>query len=169
MQCYRNDSNSSCEIGKKGSCLDEIEPFLTEYGVCFVVAPNITVRRPGPETTLSLVLNLEPYDIIPGTVADSGIILSLHDAGDDSTPHHSVGVHLEAGKVVTIPINEVRRLTRYSQNCGKRAIGPFSRKLYSKESCQWVSVTQDVEKVCKCRPVHSPHNRHIFADQPPVS
>ncbi|CAJ0590074.1 unnamed protein product [Cylicocyclus nassatus] len=99
----------SCEIGKKGSCLDEIEPFLTEYGVCFVVAPNITVRRPGPETTLSLVLNLEPYDIIPGTVADSGIILSLHDADVESTPHHSVGVHLEAGKVVTIPINEVRR------------------------------------------------------------
>ncbi|VDM69664.1 unnamed protein product [Strongylus vulgaris] len=156
----------SCEIGKKGSCLDEIKPILTQYGVCFVVSPNMTVRRPGPETTLSLLLNLELYEIIPGTVSDSGIILSLHDPSDTSSHHHTVGIHLEAGKVVTIPINEVRKLTRYNQHCGRRTVGPFLRKQYSRESCEWVSVMQDVERACKCRPVNSPYNRNMFSDQP---
>ncbi|ETN79405.1 hypothetical protein NECAME_09843 [Necator americanus] len=65
----------------------------------------------GPETTLSLLLNLEVYEIIPGTVSDSGVILSIHDPGDISSQHHTDGIHLEAGKVVTIPINEVRKRT----------------------------------------------------------
>ncbi|KAK6755745.1 hypothetical protein RB195_014250 [Necator americanus] len=155
----------SCEIGKSGSCLDEIRPILTQQGLCFVVSPNMTVRRPGPETTLSLLLNLEVYEIIPGTVSDSGVILSIHDPGDISSQHHTDGIHLEAGKVVTIPINEVRKLTRYNQYCGRRAIGPFSRKQYSRESCEWVSATEMVEGACNCRPVNSPFNRDIFADQ----
>ncbi|RCN32491.1 hypothetical protein ANCCAN_21701 [Ancylostoma caninum] len=155
----------SCEIGKKGSCIDDIRPILTQQGLCFVVSPNMTVRRPGPETTLSMLLNLEVYEIIPGTVSDSGVILSIHDPNDSSSQHHTDGIHLEAGKLVTIPINEVRKLTRYSQYCGRRAIGPFSRKQYSRESCEWVSATQAVEKACKCRPVNSAYNRNTFADQ----
>ncbi|EYC21577.1 hypothetical protein Y032_0019g3907 [Ancylostoma ceylanicum] len=155
----------SCEIGKKGSCIDDIRPILTQQGLCFVVSPNMTVRRPGPETTLSMLLNLEVYEIIPGTVSDSGVILSIHDPNDSSSQHHTDGIHLEAGKLVTIPINEVRKLSRYSEYCGRRAIGPFSRRQYSRESCEWVSATQAVEKACKCRPVNSPYNRNTFADQ----
>ncbi|RCN35562.1 hypothetical protein ANCCAN_18568 [Ancylostoma caninum] len=163
--CKRGMLLFSCEIGKKGSCIDDIRPILTQQGLCFVVSPNMTVRRPGPETTLSMLLNLEVYEIIPGTVSDSGVILSIHDPNDSSSQHHTDGIHLEAGKLVTIPINEVRKLTRYSQYCGRRAIGPFSRKQYSRESCEWVSATQAVEKACKCRPVNSAYNRNTFADQ----
>ncbi|PIO59589.1 hypothetical protein TELCIR_18946, partial [Teladorsagia circumcincta] len=99
----------SCEIGKGGSCMDDIRPVFTPQGLCFTVSPNITVRRPGPEMTLSLLLNLEVYEIIPGTVADAGVILSIHDSSDTLSIQYSTGIHLEAGKMVTIPINEVRR------------------------------------------------------------
>lgn len=68
------------------------------------------LRFPGPETTLSMLLNLEVYEIVPGTVSDSGVILSIHDPNDSSSQHHTDGIHLEAGKLVTIPINEVRKV-----------------------------------------------------------
>ncbi|XGW03364.1 hypothetical protein V3C99_014950 [Haemonchus contortus] len=118
----------SCEIGKSGSCMEDIQPMLTPQGLCFTVSPNMTVRRPGPETTLSLLLNLEVYEIIPGTVIDAG-------------------------------------LSRYHQYCGRRDVGPFSSMQYSRAACQWVAATQEVEKVCGCRPVHSPYNQDYFRQE----
>lgn len=117
--------------------MDDIRPLLTPRGLCFVVSSNMTVRRPGentlsssalgkicgfycpikrskfasgPETTLSLLLNLEVYEIIPGMVVDSGVILSIHDSSETLSEQFTSGIHLEAGKVVTIPINEVRKV-----------------------------------------------------------
>ncbi|VDO84518.1 unnamed protein product [Haemonchus placei] len=108
--------------------MEDIQPMLTPQGLCFTVSPNMTVRRPGPETTLSLLLNLEVYEIIPGTVIDAG-------------------------------------LSRYHQYCGRRDVGPFSSMQYSRAACQWVAATQEVEKVCGCRPVHSPYNQDYFRQE----
>ncbi|KAK6045276.1 hypothetical protein COOONC_17219, partial [Cooperia oncophora] len=125
----------------------------------------------GPETTLSLLLNLEAYEIIPGTVADAGVILSIHDSSDTLSTESTSGIHLEAGKAVTIPINEVRRvritdshflilqLSRYQEYCGRRAVGPFSAAQYSRAACQWVATMEEIEKACRCRPVTSPFNQ----------
>ncbi|KAK6009490.1 hypothetical protein OSTOST_25574, partial [Ostertagia ostertagi] len=115
-----------------------------------------------PEMTLSLLLNLEVYEIIPGTVADAGVILSIHDSSDTLSIQYSTGIHLEAGKMVTIPINEVRRLSRYKQYCGRRAVGPFSPMQYSRAGCQWVATTLEVEKACRCHPLNSPFNQYYF-------
>ncbi|VDO83155.1 unnamed protein product [Heligmosomoides polygyrus] len=162
MQIVDESDPRSCEIGKGGSCMDDIRPLLTPRGLCFVVSSNMTVRRPGPETTLSLLLNLEVYEIIPGMVVDSGVILSIHDSSETLSEQFTSGIHLEAGKVVTIPINEVRKLSRYQQYCGRRAVGPFSPKQYSRAACHWVATMQEVEKACRCRPVHSPFNSQHF-------
>ncbi|PAV69223.1 hypothetical protein WR25_01563 [Diploscapter pachys] len=149
----------SCEIGKRGSCLDDIRPIFTPNGLCFAVSPNVTIRRPGPETTLSLLLNLEVLEIIPGMVPDPGVILSIYDSEEAMFEQYTEGIHLEAGKVVTIPINEMRKLTRYENNCGRKSSGPFSSKEYSMAACQWANTMAHIEKKCKCRPIHSPYHR----------
>ena len=41
-------------------------------------------------------------------VPDPGVILSIEDG---HTVEFTQGIHLEAGKVVTIPINEVRKVS----------------------------------------------------------
>uniref|UniRef100_A0A1I7X852 DNA-directed RNA polymerase n=1 Tax=Heterorhabditis bacteriophora TaxID=37862 RepID=A0A1I7X852_HETBA len=153
----------SCEFGKTGSCQDDIHPILTPHGLCFAVSPNMTVRRPGPEATLSLLLNLEVYEIIPGTVVDPGVILSIYDKNDALSQQFTEGIHLEAGKVVTIPINEVRKLSRFHHYCGRRIADPFSKDEYSLAACQWANIMDEIEKKCKCRPVNSPHNRIFIA------
>ncbi|WKY10875.1 hypothetical protein Q1695_002881 [Nippostrongylus brasiliensis] len=153
-----------CELGKSGSCVDEIRPVVTPQGLCFVVSPNLTVQRPGPESTLSLLLNLEVYDVIPGTAVEPGVVLSIHDH-DDSLADYTSGIHLEPGKVVTIPINEVRKLTRYHRHCGRRAVGPFNAVQYSRAACEWVAIMEKVEDICQCRPVYSPYNLPFFVTE----
>ncbi|WKY10877.1 hypothetical protein Q1695_002881 [Nippostrongylus brasiliensis] len=157
-----------CELGKSGSCVDEIRPVVTPQGLCFVVSPNLTVQRPGPESTLSLLLNLEVYDVIPGTAVEPGVVLSIHDH-DDSLADYTSGIHLEPGKVVTIPINEVRKLTRYHRHCGRRAVGPFNAVQYSRAACEWVAIMEKVEDICQCRPVYSPYNLPFFVTEEEVA
>ncbi|CAJ0577010.1 unnamed protein product, partial [Mesorhabditis spiculigera] len=116
------DQKLICEYGKARSCFDDIRPIFTPKGVCYEVAPNMTVRR----------------------------------------PVYSEGIHLEAGKVVTIPVNDVRKLFRYESECGRRGVGPFNRTQYSRGACQWARQAEAVEKLCGCRPAISPHHRAKF-------
>uniref|UniRef100_A0A8R1HJ28 Uncharacterized protein n=1 Tax=Caenorhabditis japonica TaxID=281687 RepID=A0A8R1HJ28_CAEJA len=167
LDVYRNSFQSaddlfvSCEFGKSGSCQDEIRPMYTPYGLCYSVSPNKTILRPGPETTLSLVLNLEVHDIIPGTVVEPGVILSIYD-GASSLSHYSEGIHLEAGKVVTIPVNEVRKLRLHESSCGSTKMESFSEKEYSKSACEWSVSVKQIEKECGCIPIRNPIYRGIF-------
>ncbi|CAD6193897.1 unnamed protein product [Caenorhabditis auriculariae] len=161
MDIYRHgfqtadDLFVSCEFGKSGSCQDDIRPMLTPNGLCFAVSPNKTVLRPGPEATLSLLLNLEVHEIIPGMAIEPGVIFSIYD-GQDSLSHFTEGIHLEAGKVVTIPVNEVRKLQRYEGNCGTSRMDSFSEKEYSKAACEWTRSVRQIEKLCHCRPMINP-------------
>lgn len=107
----------SCQFGKSRNCIDNIRPILTPNGHCFSVDLNTTVKRPGPESTLHLLLNLEIYENIPG-VSEPGIVLSMFDSSVSSTAHFAEGIHLEPGKMVTIPINDIRRLQRHPSQCG---------------------------------------------------
>ncbi|CAI4223237.1 unnamed protein product [Auanema sp. JU1783] len=154
----------SCELGKSGSCQDDIKPIFTADGLCFAVTPNVTVRRPGPETTLSLLLNLEVYETIPGMVIDPGVTLSIYEEGQRITDY-AQGIHLEAGKIVTIPINEVRKLSRYEQHCGKRDIGPFDLHEYSLAACKWANTVERIEGECGCSPVLSPYHRNYMVGE----
>ncbi|CAB3396865.1 unnamed protein product [Caenorhabditis bovis] len=168
LEIHRNSFQSaddlfvSCEFGKSGSCQEEVRPLYTPNGLCFSVSPNKTILRPGPETTLSLVLNLEVHDIIPGTVVEPGVILSIFD-GHGSLSHYSEGIHLEAGKVVTIPVNEVRKLQRYRSTCGTKTMESFTEKEYSKAACEWTMNIKQIERDCGCVPVQSPIYRGILS------
>ncbi|UMM35363.1 hypothetical protein L5515_008022 [Caenorhabditis briggsae] len=167
LDLYRNSIQSvddlfvSCEFGKSGSCQDEIRPMYTPYGLCYSVSPNKTILRPGPETTLSLVLNLEVHEIIPGTVVEPGVVLSIYD-GASSLSHYSEGIHLEAGKVVTIPVNEVRKLRLHESSCGSTKMESFSEKEYSKAACEWSVSVKQIEKECGCIPIRNPIYRGVF-------
>ncbi|CAI5453052.1 unnamed protein product [Caenorhabditis angaria] len=174
LSIYRNSFQSaddlfvSCEFGKSGSCQDEIRPMYTPNGLCYSVSPNKTILRPGPETTLSLVLNLEVHDIVPGTVFEPGVILSIYD-GASSLSHYSEGIHLEAGKIVTIPVNEVRKLQRYETTCGSTKMESFSAQEYSKSACEWSVTVKEIEKACGCIPIRNPIYREIMKDPDWVS
>uniref|UniRef100_A0A1I7U735 DHC_N1 domain-containing protein n=1 Tax=Caenorhabditis tropicalis TaxID=1561998 RepID=A0A1I7U735_9PELO len=167
LDLYRNSIQSaddlfvSCEFGKSGSCQDEIRPMYTPFGLCYSVSPNKTILRPGPETTLSLVLNLEVHEIIPGTVVEPGVVLSIYD-GASSLSHYSEGIHLEAGKVVTIPVNEVRKLRLHESSCGSTKMESFSEKEYSKAACEWSVSVKQIEKECGCIPIRNPIYRGVF-------
>lgn len=142
---------------------------VTPNGLCFTVSLNATVPRPGPETTLSLLLNLETYEAIPGWISEPGIILSMYDSSVPATAHYTEGMHLESGKVVTIPINDIRRLTRHSSGCGRSDFGGlFDEREYSRAACQWTVKSEDTQKRCGCRPVNSPLNRDSLLNRDPT-
>uniref|UniRef100_A0A914Z4T4 Uncharacterized protein n=1 Tax=Panagrolaimus superbus TaxID=310955 RepID=A0A914Z4T4_9BILA len=159
----------SCQYGKNRQCIDSIKPVVTPNGLCFTVSLNSSVPRPGPETTLSLLLNLETYETIPGWISEPGIILSMYDSSVPATAHYTEGMHLESGKVVTIPINDIRRLTRHSSGCGKSDYGGvFGEREYSRAACQWLVKSEDTQKRCGCRPVNSPLNRDSLLNRDPT-
>ncbi|CEF62740.1 Na+ channel, amiloride-sensitive family-containing protein [Strongyloides ratti] len=168
LKIYQNSHQSvddfivSCQYGRKKQCIDNINIILTPNGVCFAVSPNVTVTRPGPESTLSLLLNLEGYDTIPGWVPDSGVILSIYDANYTTTRLYDDGFHLEGGKLVTIPINDIRSLQRHPTECGKSLLD--KDKEYSKQACQWYDKSQIIENTCGCVPSISPRNKKFFID-----
>lgn len=101
----------SCQFSKSKNCIDSVRPILTPNGHCFLVDLNTTVRRPGPEGTLQLLLNLEVYESVPGWVSEPGVVLSMFDAEVPFVDHFQEGMHLEPGKAVTIPINDLRRVS----------------------------------------------------------
>uniref|UniRef100_A0AC35TXF3 Nicastrin n=1 Tax=Rhabditophanes sp. KR3021 TaxID=114890 RepID=A0AC35TXF3_9BILA len=155
----------SCQYGRKKQCMDSVKQFLTPNGICFSISPNSTVVRAGPESTLSILLNLETYDSIPGYVNDPGVILSIYDSNYTyPTRFYDDGVHLEPGKLVTIPINDIRSFERHHTECGVTSSGSFTPKQYSKLACEWVAKTEVIGKECKCSPLNSPDNRFIFGD-----
>ncbi|KAI6201683.1 hypothetical protein M3Y96_00868700 [Aphelenchoides besseyi] len=152
----------SCQFGKSRNCMDNVSPTLTPNGFCFVVKINTTVRRPGPESTLHLLLNLETYESIPGWIQEPGIVLSFFDSSVPSTVSLNEGMHLEPGKAVTIPINDIRRLQRHSSECGTDSSG--GQEKYSRNSCQWLTKLEDIRKKCMCEPILSPINKDIFTN-----
>ncbi|CAD5216509.1 unnamed protein product [Bursaphelenchus okinawaensis] len=99
-----------CQFGKGKNCIDNVKPILTPNGLCFLVDMSTTVRRPGPESTLQLLLNLEIYESVPGWVTEPGVVLSMFDSSVPFVNHFQEGMHLEPGKAVTIPINDIRRV-----------------------------------------------------------
>ena len=64
----------------------------------------------GPETTLSILLNLETYEVVPGWVLEPGIVISMYDRDVPPTAYSGEGIHIGAGKIVTIPINDIRKV-----------------------------------------------------------
>ncbi|KAE9550003.1 hypothetical protein FO519_006788 [Halicephalobus sp. NKZ332] len=159
----------SCQFGKNRQCIDSIKKIVTPNGLCFTVSLNASVQRPGPETTLSLLLNLETYEAIPGWISEPGIILSMFDSTVPATAHFTEGMHLESGKVVTIPINDIRRLRRHDTGCGRSDCGGvFEESEYSRAACQWAVKFDDMQKKCGCRPVNSPLNRDVLMDNDPT-
>uniref|UniRef100_A0A0K0EU25 Acid-sensing ion channel 1 n=1 Tax=Strongyloides venezuelensis TaxID=75913 RepID=A0A0K0EU25_STRVS len=168
LEIYKNSHQTvddfivNCQYGRKKQCIDNINIHLTPNGVCFAISPNITVTRPGPESTLSLLLNLETYDIIPGMVPDSGVILSIYDRNYSNTRLYDDGFHLEGGKLVTIPINDIRKLHRHPTECGKVLLDIDGE--YSKQACQWHKKSQRIEKTCDCVPFISPINKEVFSE-----
>ncbi|KAI6177631.1 hypothetical protein M3Y97_00928900 [Aphelenchoides bicaudatus] len=156
----------SCQFGKSRNCIDNVKPVLTPNGHCFSVELNTTVRRPGPESTLHLLLNLEIYENIPGWVSEPGIVLSMFDSSVPSTVHFAEGMHLEPGKAVTIPINDIRRLQRHESQCGSdpQRQKTFHENEYSRSACQWLAKLEDERQKCDCEPVLSPTHREYFTN-----
>uniref|UniRef100_A0A915B5R5 Uncharacterized protein n=3 Tax=Parascaris univalens TaxID=6257 RepID=A0A915B5R5_PARUN len=75
------------------------------------------------------------------------------------------GMHLEPGKVVTIPVNDIRKLSRHSSECGRLRIGSFNRSEYSHVGCQWDAAYSNIEQICECVSVRSPRQRQtIFSE-----
>uniref|UniRef100_A0A0N5AE45 Amiloride-sensitive cation channel 5 n=1 Tax=Syphacia muris TaxID=451379 RepID=A0A0N5AE45_9BILA len=150
----------SCHYGRGQSCMDEIRPVITPNGLCFAVSSNITVKRPGPETTLSLLLNLETYEIIPGWIGEPGVVMSMYDNKVPHTAYSGEGMHLAAGKVVTVPINDIRQLIlqlhRHNSKCGRISVGNYAEKDYSRTFCQWYVTYEKIAKHCGCIPNQSP-------------
>uniref|UniRef100_A0A7E4VU83 Amiloride-sensitive sodium channel n=1 Tax=Panagrellus redivivus TaxID=6233 RepID=A0A7E4VU83_PANRE len=172
MEIFKNAGQSiedlflSCQFGKHRQCIDSIKPIVTPNGLCFTVSLNSSVQRPGPESTLSMLLNLETYEAIPGWISEPGVILSMFDSTVPATAHFTEGMHLESGKVVTIPINDIRRLRRHSSGCGtSNCGGVFDESEYARAACQWVVKFEDIEKKCGCRPINSPLNRDYFLNK----
>uniref|UniRef100_A0A914CD37 Uncharacterized protein n=2 Tax=Acrobeloides nanus TaxID=290746 RepID=A0A914CD37_9BILA len=151
----------SCQY-KGRQCLDVIRPIITPNGLCYAVSLNETVQRPGPESTLSLLLNLEVYEAIPGWVTEQGIVISMFDSTVPETAHFIEGMHLEPGKLVTIPINDIRRLKRHSSGCGRSNCGGMFRPAeYSRAACHWTVKQDDIQKKCHCNALNSPLYRKM--------
>ncbi|VDK42049.1 unnamed protein product [Anisakis simplex] len=160
-----DDFFMSCQYGKGLMCSDNIQTVLTPNGVCFAVKNNLTVERPGPETTLSLLLNLEVYEIIPGWVSEPGVMVSMYDPSVPPSGYLGEGMHLEPGKVVTIPINDMRKLRRHSSECGRQQVGNFNRSEYSHVGCQWYAANNNIEQACRCVSMRSPrHRQTLFSE-----
>uniref|UniRef100_A0A183V3P7 Acid-sensing ion channel 5 n=1 Tax=Toxocara canis TaxID=6265 RepID=A0A183V3P7_TOXCA len=157
-----DDFFMSCQYGKGIMCLDSVQTVLTPNGVCFAVNNNLTVERPGPETTLSLLLNLEVYEIIPGWVSEPGVMVSIYDPSVPASAYFGEGMHLEPGKVVTIPINDIRKLQRHSSECGRQRVGNFNSSEYSHVGCQWHAAYNNIEQSCQCISMRSPHHRQTL-------
>ncbi|GMS79862.1 hypothetical protein PENTCL1PPCAC_2037, partial [Pristionchus entomophagus] len=87
------------------------------------------------------------------------VIVSLYDKTLPATAHFAEGIHLDAGKIVSIPINDMRKLSRHENHCGRRGIGPFSEMEYSRAACKWVKSYEAIEESCGCVPILSPRNR----------
>jgi hypothetical protein len=62
-----------------------------------------------------LLLNLEIYESIPGWISEPGVVVSMFDSSVPSTVNYAEGMHLEPGKMVTIPINDIRRVAVISK------------------------------------------------------
>lgn len=69
---------------------------------------------------------------------------------------------MEAGKVVTIPVNEVRKLRLHESSCGSTKMESFSEKEYSKAACEWSVSVKQIEKECGCIPIRNPIYRGVF-------
>uniref|UniRef100_A0A0N4ZR62 Amiloride-sensitive sodium channel subunit alpha n=1 Tax=Parastrongyloides trichosuri TaxID=131310 RepID=A0A0N4ZR62_PARTI len=151
----------SCQYGRKKQCIDNVNIIFTPNGICFKISPNITVLRAGPESTLSLLLNLETYDIIPGMVPEPGVILSIYDSNYTVKRLYDDGVHLEGGKLVTIPINDIRSLERHPSECSSNDNGNKIEN-YSKQECEWKKRSKNIEKNCNCSNLITPKKRKYF-------
>uniref|UniRef100_A0AC34FSV9 Uncharacterized protein n=1 Tax=Panagrolaimus sp. ES5 TaxID=591445 RepID=A0AC34FSV9_9BILA len=93
----------------------------------------------------------------------------MYDSSVPATAHYTEGMHLESGKVVTIPINDIRRLTRHSSGCGRSDCGGvFDEREYSRAACHWTVKSEDTQKRCGCRPVNSPLNRDSLLNRDPT-
>ena len=93
----------------------------------------------------------------------------MFDSTVPATAHFTEGMHLESGKLVTIPINDIRRLRRHDTGCGTSDCGGvFDESDYSRAACQWTVKFEDMQKKCGCRPVNSPLNREVLLDNDPT-
>uniref|UniRef100_A0A914X325 Uncharacterized protein n=1 Tax=Plectus sambesii TaxID=2011161 RepID=A0A914X325_9BILA len=168
LDIFRNAQQSvddfilGCQYGKSASCTDYVRPVQTPHGLCFAISPNLTVERPGPETTLSLLLNLETYDVIPGWVPEPGVIVSIYSHDAPMTVFYGEGTHLSPGKIMTIPVNDIRKLTRHQTACGTMKLHYFPKSEYSRAACYWDVTYAAIEEHCGCTPLRSPALRNRY-------
>ncbi|XP_067679109.1 amiloride-sensitive sodium channel subunit alpha-like [Haliotis asinina] len=145
-----------CSInGRKCSASNFTEFLSKDLGNCYTLKnKGLKATKSGPESGLSMVINLESEDFIDTFKTGYGLRVVIHDNGTRPFPG-SEGFTVSAGSETSIAMKLVKidRLGGLHGSCNNSA--EFKRKFgvaYSERACREFCLRNFVIETCKCQP-----------------
>ncbi|CAD5123960.1 DgyrCDS12265 [Dimorphilus gyrociliatus] len=132
------------------NCLQNFHPVYTDYGICqsFNTNKSIIVTEWGRANALSLLLNIEQYEHMPGPDNGAGLKILLHDDHDKPLVSDlgfvvSTGMHT----IISVKRTEIHSLSPPYGYCE-------NSHFKSHAECVDFCRIQIVVKKCQCRPLY---------------
>ncbi|XP_046358012.2 degenerin mec-10-like isoform X2 [Haliotis rufescens] len=145
-----------CSINGRSCSYSNFTAFLSkEHGNCYTLKNNgIQATKSGPESGLSMVINLESEDFIDTFKTGYGLRVVIHDNGTRPFPG-TEGFTVSAGSESSIAMKlvKIERLGGLYGACNDSA--GFQRKFgvsYSERACREFCLRNIVIETCKCQP-----------------
>ncbi|XP_041377194.1 uncharacterized protein LOC121389619 [Gigantopelta aegis] len=167
----REDLIVKCQWRGESCGPNNFSEVLTDHGLCYMFNGQYDsldlpfyAYAAGSENGLSLTLNIEQYEYMPGPHDAAGVKVLIHD-GRQFPKVHELGIAFPTGShsFVGIKLVSVTNLPSPHGKCRSQALKYFPD--YSLENCEVECVTDLLEKTCGCRRFYMPPHP---TDQPPV-
>ncbi|XP_046562984.1 LOW QUALITY PROTEIN: uncharacterized protein LOC124271872 [Haliotis rubra] len=135
---------------------------VTDHGVCYTFnLPDHDTRdvhrvfSPGAENGLSLTLNVEQYEYMPGPHDAAGVKILIHDHRQFPKVQE-LGIALPTGthSFVGMQLISVVNLPKPYGECSSPDLSLFPQ--YSLENCEVECLTKQLDAVCGCRLFYMP-------------
>ncbi|KAK7093192.1 hypothetical protein V1264_006988 [Littorina saxatilis] len=135
---------------------DDFELVATDHGMCYTLdTSNFTVNSAGAEDGLSLTLNVEQYEYMPGPHDAAGIKMLLHDS-KESPKVHALGQALSAGvhSFLAMKLVSVKNLPSPHGECDSPSLRYYPH--YATANCETECRASLLARLCGCRLVYMP-------------
>ncbi|XP_076472554.1 uncharacterized protein LOC143301962 [Babylonia areolata] len=128
----------------------------TDHGICYTLdSKNMSVESTGSDHGLSLALNVEQYEYMPGPHDAAGLKILLHDR-EDFPRVHALGQALSPGvhSFLAIKLVSVENLPSPYGECDSPTLQYYSH--YGTANCEADCTTRLLEKMCGCKLLFMP-------------